>query len=210
MKYSSYGYIWPPRPEQAIPTSLLTRYENDGWVAQVKKNGTCTVVFANSNEVIFKTRHNDDHKAWKPLSKHETFFKKLVKTGWCVFVCELLHSKGGGTRDTLYIFDIIVWQGEYLTKTTFADRQKLLSDIFSEMIIDGQIDHSVIGDGIWLAKIISKDFLDYWNILDSSSSNEDEGLVLKNPNATLNLCNKASSNSGWQIKCRREHKNYSF
>jgi hypothetical protein len=39
---------------------------------------------------------------------------------------------------------------------------------------------------------------------------EDEGFVFKNPKAPLVACLTARANSGWQVKCRRPHKNYSF
>jgi len=204
MQYTQYGYMWPPRPEDAIPTSMLGFYEKQGWVGQIKKNGTCTVVFA-EKDVTFKTRHNDDHKAWAPKADHIEFFKTVADGQWCVFEAELLHSKGGGIKDTFYIFDILVWQGENLVGTTFAERQALLFEIFPDRIDGG--DHWKLTDRIWLAKPILKDFLQVWTDL---SAHEDEGIVLKNPNAKLKLCNKQNANKGWQIKCRRPHKNYAF
>jgi hypothetical protein len=41
-------------------------------------------------------------------------------------------------------------------------------------------------------------------------NDEDEGLVLKNPKALLNVCHKISANAAWQVKCRKGHKNFGF
>ena len=207
LKYTQYGYTWPPRPENAIPDSMLDKYESEGWAAQVKKNGTCSLAFSNGSEVIFKTRHNEDHKAWTPGAEHKEFFKSLSRNGqWCVFEAELLHSKGNSVKNTWYIFDILVWQGDYLVGTTFAQRQTLLQEIFKGKLKEGNADHWVIEDKIWLAKPL-KDFKKTWEGLVHT---EDEGIVLKDPNAKLKLCNKPNSNVGWQLKCRRPHKNYGF
>lgn len=207
LKYTQYGYVWPPRPENAIPDTMLDSYEEKGWSGQVKKNGTCSLAFSNGTDVVFKTRHNEDHKAWTPGAEHKAFFKSLSRDGqWCVFEAELLHSKGNSVKNTWYIFDIIVWQGDYLVGTTFNQRQALLQEIFKGKLKEGNADHWVIEDKIWLAKPI-KDFRKTWEGLVHS---EDEGIVLKDPNAKLKLCNKQNSNAGWQLKCRRPHKNYGF
>lgn len=208
MKYTKYGYVWPPRPENAIPPTMLDSYETQNWVGQIKKNGTCTLIFSNGTETIFKTRHNADHKLWRPEEDHIKFFSDLcVNNQWVVFEAELLHSKGNSVKSTLYIFDIIVWQGEYLTGTTFNERQELLMQIFNGRLEDGNDDHWVIEKRVWLAKPITENFHSRWQSLTHS---EDEGIVLKNPVAKLKLCIKPNSNSDWQIKCRRPHKNYGF
>jgi hypothetical protein len=122
MKYTEYEYLWPPRPEKKVPPTTFGFYQKRGYWAQVKKNGTCTVIFARGKEVIFKTRHNDDHKAWSPQPEHVKFFQSDSDT-WNVYVAELLHSKTPHIKNHLYIFDIIVRDGEQLTGMSFADRQ---------------------------------------------------------------------------------------
>ncbi len=207
LRYEQYGYTWPPRPENAIPTDMFDYYQREGWVGQIKKNGTCTLVFSDGNQTIYKTRHNDNHKMWKPQPEHYEFFKELSGGEWCVFEAELLHNKGNTVKNTLYIFDILVWKGEYLVGTTFAQRQELLQEIFAGKLQDTHDDHWVISEKFWLAKPVTSDFLKRWEAL---THDEDEGIVLKNPTAKLKLCNKPSANSGWQVKCRRLHKNFGF
>jgi hypothetical protein len=201
--YTEYQYLWVPRPETKIPTSALGFYENRGYWAQTKKNGTCTLIFANGNEKpIFKTRHNEDHKLWEPQLDHLQFFRDCV--GWNVYCAELLHSKvTGGPKHELYIFDILVDRSEYLTGTTFAERQERLHDRWSGK---NEGDQVRVAPRITVATCDDSSFSERFKNL----KREDEGLVLKDPNAKLLPCFKPDSNAAWMVKCRIPNKNYSY
>jgi ATP dependent DNA ligase domain len=200
--YTKYQYLWVPRPTQKIAPTSLAFYENRGWYAQTKKNGTCTLIFANGREVIFKTRHNDDHKMWSPQEDHKKFFSG--RSGWNVYSAELLHSKvTNGPKHELYIFDILVSDGEYLTGETFANRQVILYNRWSGRHEGDQVR---VADRITVATSSDTGFQERFQSLRA----EDEGLVLKDPNAKLKPCFKADSNSAWMVKCRIPQKNYSF
>lgn len=200
------GYLWPPRPENKIPSAVLGNYEKTHW-CQFKKNGTCNVLII-APDKTFKTwtRHKEAHKNW--TCDQQTIQPILdVSKGWTVFVTEVLHSKVPGIRDTQYIFDILVYDGNFLFGKTFAERQALISNLFEKAYIGETISHYIVSDNIWVAKNHTSGFKE---MFDNISNPEDEGLVLKNPKAKLDLCNKQSSNNGWQLKCRKIHKNYSF
>jgi hypothetical protein len=58
MDYTQFAYFAPPRPEQAIPPICIQSYEDRGWVAQIKKNGTNNLIFvAPDHTLTFRTRH---------------------------------------------------------------------------------------------------------------------------------------------------------
>jgi hypothetical protein len=206
MNYTEFQNLWVPRPEKKISISMLGFYEKRGFWAQTKKNGTCTLIYARRNEIIYKTRHpdvnNGDHKLWAPEGDHNAFFAE--RENWNVYCAELLHSKvTNGPKNELYIFDILVSDGMQLTGTTFAERVELLHDRFSG---DDEGDQVRIAKRITLAKCFNDDFADrFYNL-----KPEDEGLVLKNPDAPLKPCYKSDSNSSWQVKCRIASKLYSF
>lgn len=207
MTYDKYAYLFPPRPEKKIAQPLLGFYENRGFWAQVKKNGTCTTIFARDDDVIFKTRHpeirNGNHALWAPEDDHNVFF--AGSKNWNVYVAELLHSKvSGGPKSQLYIFDQVVADGKQLVGTTFAERQQMLHDKFGCGTDEG--DQVRVAPRIAIAKCFNENF----DSLFDSLKPEDEGLVLKNPDGKLKPCFKADSNSSWQVKCRIPHKNYSF
>ena len=220
MKYDEYAYLWPPRPDKAIPTTSLQFYEKRGWVAQMKKNGTCTVVFVSPDgEITYKTRHNEDHKRWEPTDKSSAVFKDLPGEGWYVFVVEVLHSKTSLVKDTVYIFDIMVAESELLVGKTFTERMDLLQAIFNvrdeyNVVSLGSTSHYVLNSNAWLAKTITADFKSVWQVAENAKPEEgapiDEGIVLKKPDSILEVPGRQKSNSQWQVKCRISHKNYDF
>lgn len=206
MKYDEFQYLFPPRPENKIAKPMLGFYENKGWWSQKKKNGTCTMIFARGNEIIFKTRHPEiadgAHRMWTPEGDHNAFF--AGSKDWNVYVAELLHSKvKGGPKNELYIFDQVVRNGEQLVGSTFGERQSMLHSKFTGTDEGDQVR---IAPRITLAKCFDEGFADVFENL----KDEDEGLVLKNPEAVLKPCFKLDSNSTWQVKCRIPMKNYSF
>lgn len=213
MDYQAYSYLFPPRPEAKVPRQMLGHYQQLGWHAQVKKNGTCTVIFAKDKQVIFKTRHSefstdgDDHKLWTPKKEHIDFFSNLGH-GWNVFVGELVHSKTPHIKDQLYLFDQIVRNGDYLVGRTFAERQEMLRARWFH--VKDQFEPA--RDALRVHKYVSlaKNFKGGFEKLFATLQPEDEGLVLKNPNAPLEACFKHDSNRSWQVKSRLVNKNYSF
>jgi hypothetical protein len=152
-------------------------------------------------------RDRTEHKAWKPLPETNEAFSRLPGKGWYVFTAELLHSKVPGLRNINYIHDILVADGNYLIGSLFADRQAVLRHLFptTTQSIDGH--YYVIDEYTWLAHNYTSGFR---ALFASLSRADDEGLVLKNPKARLELCLREDSNSAWQYKCRRETKNYKF
>ncbi len=187
-------FLYPPRPERAIERSLISWYEKRGYVAQVKKNGTCSVSYTDPDgRVHFWKRKGEPHLAWEPTEEARDFLGRFPDTH---FVFELLHSKGGGVRDTLYLFDVMTYLGKSLVGTTFADRMVLLGKVVpisSERIIFADV------------------YVDcLTGLYDSLTEELDEGIVLKKLSATLEPCLREGDNDGWQVKCRVRHKNFSF
>ena len=203
MKYDAYRYLWPPRPETKIPPALIGFYEKRGWWGQVKKNGTCTVIFSHGDDVVFKTRHDDDHKAWAPQPEHAIFFNGREQ--WNVYVAELLHSKTANVKNHLYLFDILVSDGEDLSGTSFADRQAILLGRYPGNGGAG-LGATRVTRQVSRATCYTRDFERVWSELAA----EDEGIVFKDPASKLAPCVTQTANAMWQVKCRRPATNYSF
>lgn len=205
MRFDAFSYLWPPRPEKAVPPELLGFYEKRGWVAQHKLNGTCNVLAVNpARQIVAMNRHAEQHKAWKPTEASSRAFRKLPGKGWWVFVAELMHSKVPGIKDTNFVHDVLVADGVYLIGKTMAERQAILDEVFPSGKDCGS--HVVIDENTWRAKNHTGGFRKLFAGLERP---EHEGIVVKNPKAVLALCGRASSNAGWQVKCRKPHKNYS-
>lgn len=204
MKYTKFSFLYPPRPEHTIPGGFLSIYENKGWWAQAKKNGTCNIMaISPEREIVARTRRNEPHKAWQPSEHTKKSFTNLPGKGWYVFVAELMHSKVHRLKDINYINDILVADSEYLIDMTYADRQKLLSDLF--IPISETSTYYIIDPHTWLAKNHMSGFYDmFMNMTPEieGGNHENEGLVVKDPTSILALCSRNMSNSDWLVKSR--------
>ncbi len=206
MTYDEYSYLWSPRPEQVVGPAMLSQFEDKGFVAQRKLNGTCNIIAVSPmKEIVVRTRHNEPHKLWTPKPECMTRFTDLPGRGWYVFVAELLHSKVSGIRDVNYIHDVLVNDGDYLVGRTQRERQDMLDDIFVDGTEEETDSHLVLDPWTWLVIEHESGFR---NLFDSLTGDLDEGLVLKNPNTPLAFCTNQKANTRDLYKCRRPHKNY--
>jgi hypothetical protein len=204
--YTSYRFLWPPRPEKEIYEIQLPYWESQNYIAQLKKNGTGNLMaISPRREVTAMQRINKAHINWAPSAHTADAFRSL-KGGWYVFVAELIHNKVAnaeklGLRDINYINDILVADGTDLIGTTFEQRQELLANLFgaNRLPVAQTGSHYVIDKHTWLARNHRSGFR---KLFAGLTNPEDEGLVLKKPTAKLAPCIKATSNVAWQMKIR--------
>lgn len=205
--YDKYQYLFPPRPEVKIPVGLTNFYDKKGWAYQAKLNGTCTVIFTNGTEFVVKTRHeNEDHRAWSPMPEHVEFFKSLASSGkWSVFVAELMHNKSPLLKNMLYVFDVLVRDGVFLHGSTWQERQDMLATLIPGD--ECELWHKNSDYVVRARNFVGNARECYERITETPYV---EGVVMKDPKARLDLCNKKVNNTGWQVKCRKATKNYGF
>jgi ATP-dependent DNA ligase len=209
MIYDIFRYLFPPRPEIKSPPSMINTYEKMGMWAQAKLNGSCALLFTNGTEVVFMNRHKEKF-AREIISKEE--LKTLHRgNGWIVLVGEYMNKSqkqqtGRVFNAKFVVFDILVHNSEYLVNSTFKDRQDLLRELYPVTSFDNWIDQ--ISETFYLVKNIKKDFQQKWK--DIVSIEMYEGFVLKKPEAKLTTGFSAGNNKGWQLKIRKETKNYQY
>jgi len=206
--YTQAKFLYPPRPVNRIIPGLLGFYEKRGYLGQVKKNGTCSILGVGpSGEIFTRNRHGRDHVLWKPSEESFRPFREKANGRWRVFVVEVIDAKTLYIKDTIYVHDIIVDDGRILEGTTFSQRQQLLQKIFT-IRSEGGFGYDEITKKVWLATIIKEGLKAVFdNIKDPKV---DEGLVLKDPNGKLEPMWREDANHGWQIKCRVPHENYGY
>jgi ATP-dependent DNA ligase len=228
MKYNSFRYLVPPRPNTTIKpfSSHFEAMKNRrNWRAQVKKNGQRNLIFIDPDgKVDMWNRHQERHLNYNaPQWVVDEVLASITLTGrWIVIDGELLHNKDKTTKNMLYWWDLLVYDGEYLVGTTYGERHKMLFDVTVPIIdgkrtrigpnfhpaVDDEIDRHV-GDSITLARNISPDrYEDIWKRFTLTSYIE--GFVFKDTNAKLMPCIGEKSNGSWQVRCRKPHKAYSF
>lgn len=213
MKYQSYNYIYPPRPSNAIPPTALNDWDNNSLLAQPKMNGSNCVVFTEGTSLFVMNRHHQRMTNFR-IAKEEMM--KLYKpefTGWLVLNGEWLNKsktdeRGETFNHKLILFDILVYNSEYLVGKTFEERVALLDNLYGTNDSDKTYLYSIT-NSIYRVKSYRNNFVELFNSL-TKRGTLIEGLVMKRKNARLELGNTENNNSRSQIKCRVPTKNYKF
>lgn len=209
-EYSSFKYIFPPRPEVKSPPSGLGTYERMGYIAQPKLNGSCAVLFVDNRGAKLMGRHNN------------TFARELIDRGhlqnlqrgpgYTVLVGEFMNkSQKDGNRKLFngcfVIFDILVHNGKHLIGSSFLERQELLDTLYGEgTSYDEYVNY--ISPSIYRVKNFKSNFVTLFNKI--TAVDMYEGFVLKRPNGILENGLRAANNMGWQLKIRKPTKNYKY
>ena len=178
-------------------------YEKRGWWAQTKKQGTCALIRVSPGRIQMMNRHQQPLHWTMPRDVAEFLHDHLTHT--TTLVAELMHHKTVPTKNTLYLFDVLVSGGEYLLGTTYASRYDALLRMFPSPAETPT--HRVLHPRVWLAPSIRSGFVDYFNRLRTP---DDEGIVRKDPPGVLRDCENPRANSYWQVKCRRQTRGYAY
>lgn len=217
-KYNEFKYIYPPRPESAIDPKLLHEV-GDGWIAQPKFNGSCSILFINGRK---------EYKIYNRTAEELTLQKPINYTDlndcdnkYMVLCGEYLNKNKRGEdgkpfNHKFIIWDILVWKGEYLIGSAFEDRLIILYKLFGNSrghvtaggIIMFNHLHTTNVENVFMAPAYSNGFKQLYDELVHTDLYE--GLVLKKAAGKLELGFREKNNSGWQIKVRKGTKNYSF
>ena len=216
-EFQSYTYLYPPRPEHTTHPNQLGKYDNDKFIAQPKYNGTCCNVFISEDEVVVMNRHKG--KISSDYSKID--FKGLHRgTGWIVLSGEFLNKNKKGENGKPFnlkfvIWDILVYQGDYLIGSTFEDRVKLLDELYPcyKMRVGDDFENYkhlcfTNSDNVYRAPNYYANFELLFH--DLAKTDLYEGVVLKRRDGKLTYGLTEKNNHGWQIKSRKPTKNYDF
>lgn len=207
--YDHWRWLWPPRPSQSVPATMLSYYQNKGWYAQFKKNGSLALITIDPDRSVCVWNRHQELMNWSPPDdvKDQLITNFAHRGSWSVYVGELLHQKAREIKNTLYLFDVLVQDGELLEGSTYHSRLQRLA---MGAVADSAYSHLIVTQNVWVARsFLGSVFEDLYGQI-SSEDSIDEGLVLKNPNAKLDPCINKKSNGGWQVKVRYGKKNFAF
>jgi hypothetical protein len=214
MEFKDYKYIFPPRPENAIPPKDLDFWnEQPKMVYQPKYNGSNCTIYTNGESVYVMNRHRDRLSNFS-ITRDEIIENLYKKSGlfdkWLVLNGEYLNKNksyinGESFNHKFIIFDILVYD-KWLVKSTFSDRLDILNKIYLPLSGDELMDR--ISDNCFLTKTFVGNMTENfnkWIELDLI-----EGLVIKNSKSPLEPGFVQKNNVRWQIKCRKATKNYRY
>jgi ATP-dependent DNA ligase len=218
MKYDSYKYLFPPRPEQTTQNTELGKYDNGLYIAQPKYNGTCCNVFLSEKDLIVMNRHKrtitSDYSNIDLRGMHRG-------NGWMVICGEFLNKNKKGEDGNPFnlkfvIWDILVYDNEYMIGSKLEDRLYLLEELYpcSGMAVNSEKIESYNHLCCTKQKNVYKapSYIDKFESLYQSIVDTDlyEGVVLKRKDARLCYGLTEKNNNQWQIKCRKPTKSYNF
>ena len=208
--YNSYSYIYPPRPEYKILPDSLDKYDTGEYIAQAKFNGSCCELFMDGvSKTMIKNRHNGTLTLFK-LSEEE--MKSVYRgKGHMVLVGEYMNKNQNDENEKSWnhkfvIFDILVYNSEYLVGTTYTERYNLLKEIYETKPYSDYADQ--ITDNIFMVKNYENNFKTIWERITKIGMLE--GLVLKKREGKLERGTREKNNMGWQCKARKPNPNYTF
>ncbi len=209
--YNKYSYLYPTRPKNAIPSSDLEDYDNGNMFGQLKFNGSNCLIFTDGESIHVMNRHNQTLTGVQ-IKEEMLKLHTGTKSKWLVINGEYLNKSKKDENNQpfnhkLVIFDILVYEGEYLIGKSFLERVEILDKIFGKTQSEKEYLWKV-SDNIYRAKSYSNNFKDLYD--QYTPIDMIEGLVLKRNNSRLEVANTSENNFRGQVKCRKETKNYKF
>jgi hypothetical protein len=207
-KYDNFKFMYPPRPEYVTSPDQLDKYEKSH-IGQPKLNGSCCLIFIKGKEFKYYNRHGKPTLTGFKLKINDLEVLNCGNDKWNVIVGEYMNKSQTGLDGKVWnhkfvIFDILVYNGEYLLGSTFEERLKLLDSMF------GTVDENEylykVNENVYRVKSFRSNFLETWNKITTIGMLE--GWVLKKPDAKLERGLSEKNNTLWQLKSRKSTLNY--
>ena len=204
-------FIYQPRPKNMIESNDLSSYDDGSMISQIKSNGSNCVLSTNGKDHRVMNRHGQRLTNFQ-LTDDEIKSIYRGNGGWVVINAEYLNKNKLGDNNIpfnhkLIIFDILVYDDDYLVGRTFEDRILLLDELYGK--IDSEKEYLYkISDNVYRVKSYESEFkalFDKYTPIDFV-----EGLVLKRKKAKLEVSSGPENNWRSQVKCRKPTKNYRY
>lgn len=211
MKYLNYRYIFPPRPKNAISPDDLDLWDNHSLLAQPKLDGSNATIYTDGKKVIVMNRRN---QRLTGVRVHDSEILALYRGsgGWMALNAEYLNKNkvdetGQAFNHKFVIFDILVFDGQYLVGKTFEERVSILDGLYDQKSCEKEY-LTGVSENIYRVRSYLTGFRDLFNQL--TPIDMIEGLVMKRKNAKLEVGSSEMNNVRSQIKCRKKTKNYKY
>ena len=207
MEYNG-TYIYPPYPDKKISFKSLHLFENGKYLGQPKLNGSSMEIYMNEKQIFTMNRHKE------PI-RHKMDIKELRGLyrgkGWSVICGEYMNKNQRDEENKKWnikfvIFDILVYNGKHLLKSTFDERFDFLKELYPDKPVKKHLHQ--ISENCFRVNCVIRGFKEVFD--DISKYDIYEGLVLKRVDGKLENGTTADNNTRTQIKCRKPTLNYNF
>jgi ATP-dependent DNA ligase len=227
--YNVMQWFWPPRTKARLPWGddiVLPIWRNfPDVVAQYKLDGNRNMIFVSPERKVTFWNRKLDKVTGQPYQQNYEIQTPLLEKilaiapdkQWTVFDSELMHTKGGGyVKNTIYLYDVLVWQSQHLQNTSYNNRYQIIENLGLPILPllgkeASQVERGAIigNNNIYLAQnILPADWDKAWKQV--RRCDFIEGLVLKRtgPISNLEYGSSEYNNSGWMVRVRKAKKNY--
>lgn len=195
-------YFYPPKPTLiTITQPMFRKLENDpDYVAELKLNGTRLElhVFNDGERFQFWSRHGEKIKNYEPSKELLDHLRRVNWEGDCVVDGELMHFKTIHIKHRVVLWDVFIWNGEYVGEKPYKDRRAILEGAFGNLsFLDLYINPQ------WKSGF--KEIFDR-----ETKKNEVEGLVMKSLKAKLVTGKRNSPVVKYMWKVRKPGPTYRY
>ena len=226
MKVKPDQYIYPPRPDKAIPRDQTAILGDMGWLAQLKFNDTrCLIKLLPNGTSELWNRHGEKIRAYTCPDWLQSQIEEvrnqlgLAKDSYHLLDGGLLDQKHRAIKDTIVIWDILVRDGEHLLGTTYLDRYQSIAKTAETpwhytnehhsnkfgLTWDKETTPNILLPELWPPQTWN----DLWDMIHETNKPFEgicgpllEGLVFKNPKGTLGMGFTEKNNKDWIMRSR--------
>lgn len=240
LKVKHDQYIFPPRSQDAIPRADTDVFGMLGWIAQLKYNDSHALIKYCANSEIelwnrhaerFRTYHAPD---WLKDELRQIGERLAIQPGTVTILDGgLLDQKHQAIKDTIVLWDILVYNDQHLIGTTLDERYTQLHQAatqnpwtyenkghgpvefglkFTENVFIPKNWESCEWDNAWdLVHTVNAPFT-HGKPGDPNYEIKPvlEGLVFKDPSGTLEMGFKEKNNDSWMCRSRVETGRHRF
>lgn len=223
---TEFRWFYPPRSSSDFPPKwdsgvMHAWMKMSDAVAQPKANGSNAMIVVDRAKrlIEFWSRHKIDPLTGKDSPSGNPKMLDYVAPRWMidqvfdmspqrltVYNAELLHTKVTVTKNSLYFFDTLVWDGEHLIGVEYKERLAILQILLRERFIP--LTAPRIDNQIYVANpILPSEWPLWWDKIRPCPYLE--GLVLKRTGAVSRLAfgDRAQNNGGFLARVRKPTKN---
>jgi hypothetical protein len=216
------AFSYPPRPEHKIKPDNISLYDNGEYYAQPKLNGSaCVLMLHEGGDMLLYNRHGE--KLTNADTRLIDVFSLYRGGGWMMLAGELLNKNklgedGQSFNQRFVIWDILMLDNLSLEGTTFIQRVEILEHLYfteGASIVNGRGElesyehlYCLGAENCYMVQTYNQNFKRLYEELVKTDIYE--GVVIKRKNGLLMPGITEKSNGHWQIKCRKETRNYKF
>jgi len=232
LKVKTTTYIYPPRPNTAVPFKEAAFFAEIGWQWQYKINDTRCMIKYTPEKIELWNRHAEQMRSYhcpdwlrdQLLIVREHL--QLNPNKISILDGGLYDQKHAAIKDTICIWDILVRDDEQLLGTTYTERYNQIAKGTTPY----NYSHPTYKKPIQFGKAYTPETTNVFHLLNNPQPTPQqtwdqvqqvnkpfapnspllEGMVFKDPQGILEMGLRPKNNHDWQCRCRVKTGRHNF